>query len=130
MKKPKINITVLKEDSGYSANTQVENDFIGTEGNTFEELKFNILEAVNLTFEEKGFAYNIDEVEFTFDLKSFFDFYKVINAKALSERIGMNQSLLAQYIKGIKKPSSSQTKRILQGVQQIGRELSEVRFLL
>jgi hypothetical protein len=42
----------------------------------------------------------------------------------------MNQSLLAQYIKGIKKPSSSQTKRILLGVQQIGRELSEVRFLL
>jgi len=27
---------------------------------------------------------------------------KVFNAKALSERIGMNQSLLAQYIKCIK----------------------------
>ncbi len=65
-----------------------------------------------------------------FDLESFFDFYKVINAKALSERIGMNQSLLAQYIKGIKKPSPAQTKRILHGVQQIGRELTEVRFLL
>jgi hypothetical protein len=42
----------------------------------------------------------------------------------------MNQSLLAQYIRGIKKPSPAQTKRILKGVQQIGRELSEVRFLL
>jgi len=42
----------------------------------------------------------------------------------------MNQSLLSQYIKGIKKPSASQTKRILNGVQQIGRELSEVQFLL
>jgi hypothetical protein len=42
----------------------------------------------------------------------------------------MNQSLLAQYIKGIKKPSVAQTKRILQGVQQIGKELSEIRFLL
>jgi len=62
--------------------------------------------------------------------ESFFDFYKVINAKALSERIGMNQSLLAQYIKGIKKPSLAQTKRILLGVQQIGQELSEVRFIL
>ena len=50
--------------------------------------------------------------------------------KALSERIGMNQSLLAQYIKGIKKPSPAQTKRILSGVREIGRELSEVRFLL
>jgi hypothetical protein len=130
MKKPKINMTVIKEDTGYSANTLVENNFIATEGNTFDELKTNILEAVNLTFEEKDFVYNIDEIKFSYDLESFFDFYKVINAKALSERIGMNQSLLAQYIKGIKKPSSSQTKRILQGVQQLGRELCEVSFLL
>jgi transcriptional regulator with XRE-family HTH domain len=129
MKKPKINMTVIKEDTGYSANTLIENDFIATDGNTFDELKINILEAVNLTFEEKGFVYSIDEIKFCYDLESFFDFYKVINAKALSERIGMNQSLLAQYIKGNKKPSVSQTKRILLGVQQIGRELSEVNFL-
>ena len=130
MKKPKINITVVKEDNGYSANTTVENSFIATEGNSFGELKANIIEAVNLAFEDKGFVYNIEEIKFSYDLESFFDFYKVINAKALSERIGMNQSLLAQYIKGIKKPSVSQTKRRLQGVQQIGRELSEVRFLV
>jgi hypothetical protein len=42
----------------------------------------------------------------------------------------MNQSLLAQYIKGIKKPSTNQTQRILEGVQQIGRELAEIRLLL
>ncbi|MGA2406632.1 MAG: hypothetical protein ABSF81_07775 [Bacteroidales bacterium] len=129
MKKSKINITVVKEDTGYSASSLIGNDFIASEGNTFEELKTNILEAVNLSFEEKGFVYNIEEIKFSYDLESFFDFYKVINAKALSERIGMNQSLLAQYIKGIKKPSTIQTKRILLGVQQIGRELSEVRFL-
>jgi hypothetical protein len=130
MKKTKINITVVKEDIGYSANTTVENNFIATDGNTFDELKSNILEAVNLAFEVKGFIYRIDEIKFSYDLESFFDFYKVINAKALSERIGMNQSLLAQYIKGNKKPSIIQTKRILQGVHQIGKELSEVNFLL
>jgi thymidine kinase len=130
MKKPKIIITVTKEDTGYSANTLVNNNFIATEAETFEELKASILEAVNLSFEDMGFVYVIDEIQFEFDLESFFDFYKVINAKALSERIGMNQSLLAQYIKGVKKPSATQTKRILQGVQQIGRELAEVRFLL
>jgi len=129
MKKPKIKITVTKEDTGYSANVLVKGNFIATEAETFEELKVNVLEAVNLTFEDKEFIYTIDEIQFEFDLESFFDFYKVINAKALSERIGMNQSLLAQYIKGIKKPSATQTKRILQGVQQIGRELSEARFL-
>jgi transcriptional regulator with XRE-family HTH domain len=89
-----------------------------------------IVEMVNLAFEDLGFIYTIDEISLEFDLASFFDFYKVINAKALSERIGMNQSLLAQYIKGNKKPSAKQTQRILQGVQQIGRELLEARFLI
>jgi DNA-binding transcriptional regulator YdaS (Cro superfamily) len=53
----------------------------------------------------------------------------VINAKALSERIGMNQSLLAQYINGTKKPSSQQTQRILKGVQQVGKELASIQIL-
>ncbi|MDQ3393490.1 MAG: hypothetical protein M3512_05190 [Bacteroidota bacterium] len=57
----------------------------------------------HLAFEESSLVYAIDEIRFEYDLGSFFDFYKVINAKALSERIGMNQSMLAQYIKGIKK---------------------------
>jgi hypothetical protein len=42
----------------------------------------------------------------------------------------MNQSLLAQYIKGVKKPSATQTQRILHGVQQVGKELAAIRFLM
>jgi len=130
MRKPKIKVKVIKENTGYSAYSEVGKNLIATQGETFEELKDMILDAVNLTFEDQAFVYLENELQFEFDLESFFDFYKVINAKALSERIGMNQSLLSQYIKGIKKPSASQTKRILNGVQQIGRELTEVRFLL
>jgi transcriptional regulator with XRE-family HTH domain len=130
MKKRKIIIKVLKEDKGYSATAYVKNNFLATESDTFDELKTRILEALNLAFEEQGLTYTMEDVRLEYDLESFFDFYRVINAKALSERIGMNQSLLAQYIKGIKKPSPAQTRRILTGVQQIGRELSEVRFLI
>ncbi len=130
MKKPKIKITIVKEDTGYSACAHVGDKLIATQGETFQELKEMILDVVNLSFLDEGIPYTIEEIKFEYDLESFFDFYKVINAKALSERIGMNQSLLAQYIKGIKKPSRNQTKRILDGVQKIGRELSEVNFLL
>ncbi|WP_373492979.1 hypothetical protein [Aquiflexum sp.] len=130
MKKPKISIKVIKEDLGYSAIAQVGEKLIATQGDSFDELKEMVLDVVNLSFEEEGISYGIGEINFEFDFESIFDFYKVINAKALSERIGMNQSLLAQYIKGIKKPSASQTKRILEGVHQIGKELSEVRFLI
>jgi len=128
--KPKIKLTIIKEDVGYGATGKWKDRFMATCGDSWEELQEMIIEMVDLTFEDLGYTYTIDEIELEYDLKSFFDFYKVINAKALSERIGMNQSLLAQYIKGIKKPSATQTKRILNGVQQIGRELSEVRFLI
>jgi transcriptional regulator with XRE-family HTH domain len=80
--------------------------------------------------EDQSRKVTMKEIKLTMDLPQFFEYYKVINAKALSERIGMNQSLLAQYIKGNKKPTLTQTKKILRGVQKIGRELSEVSFFL
>lgn len=124
----KIDMIVEKTNTGYSA--YAEKYPVYTVGNSLEELKKNMLEAANLYFEKQNKTVSENDLKTILDLPQFFEFYKVINAKALSERIGMNQSLLAQYIKGIKKPSPVQTKRILSGVQQIGRELAEVRFLL
>jgi len=123
-------MTITKEDIGYSTHSLIKNISINKEADSFDELKANILDAVNLSFEDKGFIYTVDEIKYTIDITSFFEFYKIINAKALSERIGINQSLLAQYIKGIKKPSAHQTNRILKVVQQVGRELAEVQFLV
>lgn len=128
--KPKIKLKIIKEEVGYGATGKWEDRFMTTCGDTWEELQEMILDMVNLTFEDLGLTYTFEEIKLEYDIQSFFDFYKVINAKALSERIGMNQSLLAQYINGTKKPSSKQTKRIFEGVQKLGRELSEIRFLL
>jgi len=115
---------------GYSTICHVGKDFVGTQGETLDELHFNNLEVTNLYGEENGHVWTLDEITFTYDLPSFFAFYSVINAKALSQRIGMNQSLLSQYINGVKRPSSAQTRRILDGVQKIGRELTEARFVV
>ncbi len=130
MRKPKIVMTIMKEDIGYSAYAYIKPYSINTQGDSFEELQEMIIDVVNLTFEEEGFIYTIDEIQFKLDMASFFAFYKVINAKALSARIGMNQSLLAQYINGIKKPSPKQTRRIMEGVQALGRELADIEFLM
>lgn len=124
----KIEMIVEKTKTGYSA--YAEKYPVYTLGTTLEELKVNMLEALNLYFKEQGKIITEADLKITLDLPQFFEFYNVINAKALSKRIGMNQSLLAQYIKGIKKPSANQTQRILEGVQQIGRELAEIRFLI
>lgn len=128
--KPKIKLNIIKENEGYTAIGQWENRSLVTCGDTWEELQVMVIDMLNLVFEDLGFTYTIDEIEFSYDLASFFDFYKVLNVSALSKRIKMPQSLLAQYITGKKKPSSAQTARILKGVQQVGRELSEIRFLL
>ena len=124
----KIEMIIERTKTGYSA--YVEKYSVYTVGKSLEELKANMLEALNLYFEGEGKAITEKDLRITLDLPQFFEFYKVINAKALSERIGMNQSLLAQYIKGNKKPSPVQTQRILKGVQQIGNELAAIRFLL
>lgn len=124
----KIEIIVERTKTGYSAYAAKYPAY--TVGKTLAELKAKMLDALNLYFEKEGKPISEKDLKITLDLPQFFEFYKVINAKALSERIGMNQSLLAQYIKGNKKPSPTQTQRILKGVQQIGNELAAIRFLL
>lgn len=124
----KIEIIVEKTKTGYSA--YAEKYPVYTIASSLEKLKENIVEAMNLLFQGKGKKISEADLKINLDLPQFFEFYKVINAKALSERIGMNQSLLAQYIKGNKKPSPIQTKRILEGVQQVGKELASISFLL
>ena len=124
----KFEIIVERTNTGYSA--YAKKYPVATTGKDLISIKSNMIEAINLYFEGKRQRIIEDDLKVTLDIAQFFEFYKVINAKAFSERIGMNQSLLAQYIKGIKKPSLLQTQRILKGVQQIGKELAEIRFLL
>ncbi|MBC6700175.1 type II toxin-antitoxin system HicB family antitoxin [Hymenobacter puniceus] len=123
-----IEISVERTDTGYSAYTL---DYpVATVGATLSELKTNMVEALNLYFEEvSGKPVTLANIRVTLDLPQFFEFYKVINATALSKRIGMNQSLLAQYISGGKKPSAEQVNRILVGVREIGKELAEMELV-
>jgi transcriptional regulator with XRE-family HTH domain len=53
-----------------------------------------------------------------------------ITVEAISERIGMHKSLLAQYISGIKKPSAIQLSRIQNGIREIGQELCNISLLI
>ncbi|MET4080287.1 putative phage-related endonuclease [Pedobacter sp. UYP30] len=56
-------MSIVKEEVGYSANTIIGNHFIATEGETLEELKTMVLEAVNLAFENEGYIYAIHELD-------------------------------------------------------------------
>jgi predicted RNase H-like HicB family nuclease len=126
-----IKFTVGKTSTGFDAYYE-KDGIIGavTTGDTISELKDNALEAYNLYAEESGRkAVTEDQIVFEFDLPSFFEYYPVISAKALSTRVGINNTLLSQYVTGVKKPSDKQVKRILTEVKAIGKELSELELV-
>ena len=126
-KKKKITMTVEKTDTGFSAFSE---DYpIFTTGQSIPELINNTYEATELHFEEESVKVNLNDIRFEIDFKQFFKFYKVLNAKFLAEKIGMNATLLSQYVQGHKKPSAKQTEKILSGIHQIGQELSGINLL-
>ena len=125
--KKKILIIVEKTDTGFSA---YSNDYpIFTTGRTIPELIDNAFEAANLYFEDEKIEVKHDNLKFEIDFKQFFQYYKVLNSKFLADKIGMNPTLLSQYVQGHKKPSDKQTEKILYGIHQIGQELSEINLI-
>ena len=45
-----------------------------------------------------------------------------LNASAVARRLGIQQSLLAQYIRGLKKPSAERERKILETIREIGSD--------
>lgn len=127
MKVKKIKFIIEKTATGYSAFESKLPVF--TTGLTMLQLQKNALEALNLYFQEENKKIKIGNIEFEFDFKQFFDYYKVINSKHLASRIGMNESLLSQYVNGKKKPSKKQIERIVDGLHDIGKELMELTLV-
>jgi predicted RNase H-like HicB family nuclease len=124
--KKKIAITVEKTETGYSAYTDDMSVF--STGKDIAELHSNLLEALNLAYEEAGYTVSATNLKLHLDLQQFFQHYKVLNANFLARRIGMNPTLLSQYVRGKKQPSAKQTDKIVRGIQSIGKELAELRL--
>jgi len=124
--KKKIKMLVEKTETGFSA---YSNEYpVFTTGVSFTELLQNAVEATNLFLSDQESRITEKSIEFEIDLQQFFQFYRVINSKFLAKRIGMNETLLSQYVQGRKKPSAAQTNKILHGIQEIGRELSNINL--
>ncbi|MDG1260314.1 MAG: helix-turn-helix transcriptional regulator [Flavobacteriales bacterium] len=124
--KGKINVKVEKTSDGFSA--YAENYDVFTTASNSTELYSNLIEALNLLLEDAEQFVTKNELQLQFDLKQFFQHYSVLNAVVLAERIGMNPTLLSQYVRGKKIPSKKQLSRIMSGINEIGKELSDLNF--
>lgn len=122
-----IQMTLEKTETGFSA---YSNDFpIYTTGTTIPELIDNAIEASFFYFQGEKISISAENIKFEIDFQQFFQYYRVLNSKFLAEKIGMNPTLLSQYVQGQKKPSGKQTRKIIDGIHQIGIELSQINLI-
>ncbi|HOW25232.1 MAG TPA: helix-turn-helix transcriptional regulator [Bacteroidales bacterium] len=125
-KHAEIRFIVEKTDTGLSA---YSSDYpVFSTGKTLNALRNNCMEALTLYFEDKPQADLADSIRFELDLRQFFQYYRVLNSRLLASRTGINPSLLSQYVRGHKKPSARQLEKIVRGIQEIGKELSEIEL--
>lgn len=123
----KYRMILEKTDTGFSAYSP---DYpVFTTGESMNEVLKNAEETFNLWLGESSESIRPEQIKLELDFQQFFQYYNVINSKVLAEKIGMNPSLLSQYVSGKKKPSVAQSHRIVSGINRIGRELSELKLL-
>lgn len=123
----KVGIVIEKTRTGFSAYS--EKLPIYTTGKNLAELIGNSYEATQLYFEDGKKASTKFIIQYQIDFKQFFQYYRVLNAKVIAEKIGMNPTLLSQYVQGKKKPSQQQTERIISAIHEIGVELSTINLV-
>ena len=132
----KILVVLEKTDSGYSSYLP---DLLGciATGESLNDVRENIRDAVDFHLEglrlqglpiPDGFHGDFN-LAYKMDVASLFEWFSGILTKSGVSRItGMNQSLISQYVSGIKKPSSKQTKKIERALHNLGQELLEIEL--
>jgi len=106
-------------------------------GVTEYEAKENLMEAIDAAIEhveETGdktyyapLMKNLS-IEYTYDLSGFFKTYNFFDVTAFANRIGVNASLMRRYKTGMKKASTTQKAKILEGIHAVADELHAVKF--
>ncbi len=125
----KIVFVVEKTLDGFSAYALDDDISVGTSANSMSELKQNIVDAYNSYAEMEGVEdVSLHDIKIQLDIPQLFKFYNEINASALGSRIGMDKTLISQYVNGHKVPGKKQVEKIIAGIRQLGDELSSLEL--
>jgi len=131
-----VNIVVEKTNTGYSAYMPDVPGVVSI-GDTFNELRKNIQEAITLYIEtSQEYGNTIPEVlsteyqlSFRFEIQTLMEWLsKVMSQKGLSDIADMNESLVSQYANGIKKPGPKQLKRMENALHRFADDLQSISF--
>lgn len=129
-----LKIIIERADSNYSAYIDGIDGIIAT-GQTVDEIKTNMIEAITALIEEcKELGCEIPEelrgeydFNFKMDVKSLLEFYSGIFSKAGLERItGINQKQLWHYASGNRNPRPEQSMKLESALHKLGEELLSI----
>lgn len=96
-------------------------------GSTAREAMEDIKEVVKEYKEDaakEGWEFPDVEFDFLFDIGAFFDYYP-FDVTAVAKYIGMNASVLRQYVTAIREPRQAQIDKIRQGIAKLSEDLGQ-----
>lgn len=135
-----MRITAIVErgsDGLYSIYTHdiIGRDVPGGYGESVEAAKQDFLASIKESIEnanKDGFdnvpVFEAVNVEFKFDIPSFFNYFDFINVSKFASYAGVNESKMRAYKSGSAFPGEKTTRKILKAVQTIGREMCATCF--
>ena len=87
-----------------------------------EDLHMALSECHELAKENRESFPDTVTFEYKFDIGAFFDYYP-LDATAVAKYIGINASVLRQYITAIREPRQKQLDKIREGIEKISKDL-------
>ncbi|MGN0224083.1 MAG: pilus assembly protein HicB [Muribaculaceae bacterium] len=131
----KLQALVERNDNNFYAITTeqpVAGNYFGGYGYSVQEAKADYMECVRemieMAKEEGKDVPNVEDIEidFRYDIPSFFNFFDWINISAFAKQVGINESKMRAYKSGLATASEKTVSKILRTVKAMGAELSSV----
>ncbi|WDF66623.1 type II toxin-antitoxin system HicB family antitoxin [Flavobacterium sp. KACC 22763] len=133
-----IKVKIEKSDGRYWGTTQNVPGVVVADGESINDLKDNMREAVELYLEaaeendtETYELYkNGIDFEYELEVSEIFSFFEVINKGEFAKSIGINPTLFRQYTNAKKQTyiSEKRAKEIENGLHRLGKELLNVKL--
>lgn len=110
------------------------NSYFGGYGDSVEKAKADFLESIKEAIKEQEAegqtAPQLESIniEYRYDLPSFFNYFDFINVSKFAEYVGINESKMRAYKSGVSYPGEKTTSKIFKAVKEIGKELCVASF--
>jgi hypothetical protein len=137
MEPTKINVVLEKGEAELFARITFPEWLCVTAGKNIVEIEANLKELIQDHRETDGKddtyfqALDLNNLtfEYNYDLTVFFEEYNSLKVSSIAALAGINESLLRQYVSGIKHPSAKQVQKIEQAVHTLGEKLISVHLI-